>query len=653
MSRDVLRAYLERELPANSDGGRDLVRGVQLEVYNDDLNDVLFDRFPFPFRLQLLREILHEDGSIDVQVHPVRGTEGPLLHLYRTGETDEEGHFDPLFLLGATSAVPGRPSGPVDPNTPLEAQQRVLDGLGRYARATVLDADSWFSSVIQAAQDYWDKTGSVGPLSGISDAGLRSRLAGALGRSEENSVRVAAQDQEDYDAFLAKLNSPGGYHRLFEVLVVEAAGLLGIQLHVIMPDGQTITYGSAGDPELYVVLTHDDTHHNHYMPALLRTQRSDQPGSGVASPVEVTPPPANLSPAPRPASRTPLPGTDGTAAADDSVGPLSANLDSRSPSHRRAATAGIEDPDTISEEDEESAGEPGGGALAGGGQDNGGQALREEIVGELGAEGAQRLRTDAAMIIRRELLGVPDGVQLSERYPDHSIGRDLPADEELLALLPPDWSAVLDEVIRVLLREGPVRAAAVARSRRTQVPPGLTIRRRVPNTDEVEPNRLNARQRQTLRRLGRYARWTPPDGDCWFSSVLRAVDDLPQRPSDLSGIPRLAVGELRSIMAEHAATDPVLADGLRSLYEGNTRETYEQFVAGMRTRAHWESDGYERVLYLAGRLLGLHIVVIDPAGRLVNTGHDNPNARLDLTDGRPVIYLVQGTNHYLPALPLP
>ena len=59
---------------------------------------------------------------------------------------------------------------------------------------------------------------------------------------------------------------------------------------------------------------------------------------------------------------------------------------------------------------------------------------------------------------------------------------------------------------------------------------------------------LTADQRASLGQLRLFARWTPPDGDCWFDSVIRAAQDVPnrQRPRDVSLIARLNVMQLRA-----------------------------------------------------------------------------------------------------------
>ncbi|GAA2333260.1 hypothetical protein GCM10010170_012420 [Dactylosporangium salmoneum] len=162
------------------------------------------------------------------------------------------------------------------PGTLSQAQQRVLDELGRYAGEMVLDGDAWFGSMIQAAGELQGRTGTVALMAGMTPADLRAWLLleldnMALSRNSVYAV-AAAQGEGQYEAFLAALGRPGGYHPLFEVLVDVAAGLLDVRLHVITPEGVTVSSGRAGDPELYVVRTGS----GHYLPALAGN-RPDEP----------------------------------------------------------------------------------------------------------------------------------------------------------------------------------------------------------------------------------------------------------------------------------------------------------------------------------------------------------------------------------------
>ncbi|MGI5239315.1 hypothetical protein [Dactylosporangium sp. CA-139066] len=297
MSAEQLRRYLEDGLPASAAGRADLERGEELDVYDPEISALLLG---LGFRIQVLAGAV--DGS--VVAHPVRGVSGPLFLVFRTVVQSElrdglgrvvrpeVGHFEPLFprgvapadvvpagvvaagagsvvgsspVLSAGSVLPSPVGGP---DTLSEAQQRALDELGRYAGEMVMDGDAWFGSMIQAAREHQGRTGTVAVMAGMSPADLRAWLLLQLGdmAPSRNSVYAvaAAQGEGQYEAFLAALSRPGGYHPLFEVLVDVAAGLLDVRLHVITPEGVTVSSGRAGDPELYVVRTGG----GHYLPAL-------------------------------------------------------------------------------------------------------------------------------------------------------------------------------------------------------------------------------------------------------------------------------------------------------------------------------------------------------------------------------------------------
>ncbi|MFG2045767.1 hypothetical protein [Dactylosporangium sp. NPDC048998] len=294
MSAEGLRRYLEDGLPVSGAGRADLARGEELDVYDPDISGLLLG---LGFRIQVL--VGGVDGS--VVAHPVRGVSGPLFVVFRTVVRSEVrdgrgrvvqpevGHFEPLFPRGVAPAdvVPAGAGSPVrtsagsvlvDSNALSGAQRGVLDGLGRYAGEMVVDGDAWFGSMIQAAGEHQGRTGTVAVMAGMRPADLRAWLLleldnVALSRNSVYAV-AAARGEGQYEAFLAALGRPGGYHPLFEVLVDVAAGLLDVRLHVVTPEGVTVSSGRAGDPGLYVVRTEG----GHYLPALA--------GSRLGEPVE-------------------------------------------------------------------------------------------------------------------------------------------------------------------------------------------------------------------------------------------------------------------------------------------------------------------------------------------------------------------------------
>ena len=232
-------------------------RGQRISVFDlpaPGADDVLPPTLRGPLRFVV------DNGDL-AMLEPVHGRPRP----YRRSTPSR------LTAVADSDRVP--PSAPVDPNTPLDAQRLELDRLGRYARPTPLDGDSWFRSVIHAAQDHPDRTGIIGELAGMSEADLRATLGVALDDMPraQNRVREVAEG-EGYRGFRTALDTPGSHHPLFATFLEQAPGLLDIRLHVIMPDGRAIASGRDGDPELYVVRTHD----HHYMPAFSR-QRGDQP----------------------------------------------------------------------------------------------------------------------------------------------------------------------------------------------------------------------------------------------------------------------------------------------------------------------------------------------------------------------------------------
>ncbi|HWB34600.1 MAG TPA: hypothetical protein VHA75_01100, partial [Rugosimonospora sp.] len=152
---------------------------------------------------------------------------------------------------------------------------------------------------------------------------------------------------------------------------------------------------------------------------------------------------------------------------------------------------------------------------------------------------------------------------------------------------------------------------------------------RPPGAIADDPNRLTGPQARSLAAAGRYARWTEPDGDSWFSSVIAAARDVDDPPDEVGLVAGMTPVELRQYLATQLDASPGIAARLRALGP----EQYYRLRAALLTPGEWVPG----LIELAPELLGVRVLEYGP------DGPDRPAEPVDL-------HLVRTARHYLPAL---
>jgi hypothetical protein len=263
---------------------------------------------------------------------------------------------------------------------------------------------------------------------------------------------------------------------------------------------------------------------------------------------------------------------------------------------------------------------------------------RGRLLEELGPDGSADLRERAAQIVRRVTFGLADNETTTSGYPNRAIGSNLSTSEQMRILLPGDPFRPLQDVADALLVGGPEQAEQVAHGLRAQVQRefGQPLRPPAPDLDAADPNRADAGQMAALDRLHRYARWTPPNGDCWFTSVLRAARELPEPPPAVADIDVHDPTALRALIHDRLVNTPEWVE-LLTLSQGESE--YQSFLGDLVTPGRYGNQMFDFVFDMAAEFLGMRIVVLDRDG-----------LRHDFGNG-PEIYLVHNGNHYMPALP--
>ncbi|WP_198347891.1 OTU domain-containing protein [Plantactinospora sp. KBS50] len=165
--------------------------------------------------------------------------------------------------------------------------------------------------------------------------------------------------------------------------------------------------------------------------------------------------------------------------------------------------------------------------------------------------------------------------------------------------------------------------------RNSEVPSSLEL-------SEGDPNRLTPEQTATLGALNLHARWTAPDGDCWFSAVLAAARDVESPSPEIARLALLDPTGLRRYLSAQIDRNPRIEQMLRTA--ATSPDDYARFREDLLTPGQWAHHLFDYLLAHAGELLG---VVIHVHGR-------SPSAPPPA--GPTVLHLVLGINHYLPAL---
>ena len=262
------------------------------------------------------------------------------------------------------------------------------------------------------------------------------------------------------------------------------------------------------------------------------------------------------------------------------------------------------------------------------------------MVAEFGSDGADLLLLDAAAIVRRVGLGVPEGTDLAERYPVLSRQDRSGLTPVLEINLVVGDSPVLVDVADALVRMGYDAAVAIAREFRRHV--GGADAAEPPETDMVVVNRAVAAQATVLEDAGRYASWTPPDGSCWFSMVGRAARDVarhmdnpPPRITALAAMDEMQLRRHLGMLLDQSPQD------IAHLVEvAGSDSAYREFRAELDQPRQWTHDLWEEFLAVAPKLLQVRLSVLNLDAAVTFYGASSDS----------VLHAVRTRNHYMPAL---
>ena len=269
----------------------------------------------------------------------------------------------------------------------------------------------------------------------------------------------------------------------------------------------------------------------------------------------------------------------------------------------------------------------------------GGRARLAVLEAEFGVAGAGLLLDDAAAVVRRVGLGVAEDEDLAVRYPvvaGRGVARHGLSPAAEVGLVVGDSPVLLDvaEALRVDYGE----AVAVARAYSVSVRGAGAVE---PAELAPGPNRVSDAARGVVAGLGRYAAWTPPDGDCWFSAVLRAARDVPNPPPRIAALASLTVMGLRRLLGGQLDGDDVQRTRLRAL--ARDPADWDAFRGVLEQERQWTHPVFDGFLELAPQLLGIRIHVINLDG----------SERVHGPAGAAELFVLRTSNHYLPLLRRP
>ena len=269
----------------------------------------------------------------------------------------------------------------------------------------------------------------------------------------------------------------------------------------------------------------------------------------------------------------------------------------------------------------------------------GGRARLAVLEAEFGVAGAGLLLDDAAAVVRRVGLGVAEDEDLAVRYPvvaGPGVARHGLSPAAEVGLVVGDSPVLLDvaEALRVDYGE----AVAVARAYSVSVRGAGAVE---PAELAPGPNRVSDAARVVVAGLGRYAAWTPPDGDCWFSAVLRAARDVPNPPPPIAALASLTVMGLRRLLGGQLDGDDVQRTRLRAL--ARDPADWDAFRGVLEQERQWTHPVFDGFLELAPQLLGIRIHVINLDG----------SERVHGPAGAAELFVLRTSNHYLPLLRRP
>src|SRR6266545_750194 len=249
-------------------------------------------------------DILHPDGT-QTSFGPLTG---PTLYLARTAD----GHYLPALRRsrpGASAAGPPSgdadrrrrapraakepDSGTVPPLSTIAAmptiqvspeQRRALDALGRFVARASLDAGDLPVSIIRAAQDVAEPGPEIAALAQMPPHGMRRHLASLLDQNPEVATTLRSRANElglgvYWRDFRVALQTPQGWHPLFDTLAQFLGDLLNVGVVLIEEEGTQILLGPSSGPALYLVRIGMGRY-----TAALRGWRPDESATGPSRP---------------------------------------------------------------------------------------------------------------------------------------------------------------------------------------------------------------------------------------------------------------------------------------------------------------------------------------------------------------------------------
>ena len=264
------------------------------------------------------------------------------------------------------------------------------------------------------------------------------------------------------------------------------------------------------------------------------------------------------------------------------------------------------------------------------------QGREAVLVGEFGSDGAELLLMDAADVVRRVGLGVAAGTDLAVAYPvlasmGEQRSRLTPAQE--IGLIVGDASVLLD--VAEALRFDYDAAVQIAREFARQLRgPGAFE----PPDTEPMLNRVLAVQAAVLDDAGRYAAWTPPDGDCWFNTMIRSAKDVVEPTPQIALLARMVPLELRRHLLGRLDDSPQVSTRLAEV--AGSIEEYQAFREMLVRPRQWTHFLFNGFFEVAPDLLGVRALVLNPDGSETELG----------PEGGSVLRLVRPGNHYMPGL---
>src|SRR6266511_2282898 len=236
-------------------------------------------------------------------------------------------------------------------------------------------------------------------------------------------------------------------------------------------------------------------------------------------------------------------------------------------------------------------------------------AREQALVTELGGPGTSALMAEAARILSRELRHIPDTVTAQAWWAEPGL-----------------------RVAESYLWFGFTQAQAQAQRLR----PILSLTDEDPLTS-VAPwssaNRTSEAQDRVLAERGRFARWTPADGDSLLASIIRGARDV--------------ADEYEEQADRHPGPHQPIAALQAQVREGDPQAQYEQFRRDLVTPGRRAHPLFRALPSMLPSMLRVRLVTVDDEGLV--TVDDEGRVTRRSTDF-PAVHLARSADHYMPAL---